>query len=236
MISLIQNSFQQSFVNSLTENILAKKNLIEKKIKLYKEIYFNATNNSTNNQNLTEKEIKIAVFFNETGISDLEQTTTNQFTEGIKHSFVEKYFKSVSNRMKFSEEVLRFFQPIFLKATEQTDEWKSYELMYNPNDSENINFINFLVRNKLQEKKIDVIVNQVNLKYKISKFILIEESSIDKNGKEEKEVKFITEHVEKKDINYEVEVIKNVITYTAYNSLVEFLNIKGKEKFLTFLG
>ena len=74
------------------------------------------------------------------------------------------------------------------------------------------------------------------MKYKISKFILIEESSIDKNGKEEKEVKFITEHVEKKDINYEVEVIKNVITYTAYNSLVEFLNIKGKEKFLTFLG
>jgi hypothetical protein len=243
MISLIQNTLQIKD-NNLVRNVLTEVKLARENINKYKEDYINAKRNltnSTDNQNMTEKEIKRAVFFNETGISELEQITTNQNTEGIKYSFIDKYFKSVATRMKFSEEVQKFFQPIFLNVTNQEDEWKSYQLMYNPKESGNINFINFLVKNRFNEQKVDVIVNQVSLIYKISQFILIEECSIDENGNEEKEVKFITENIEKKDVDDEIEVIQKVLTYTAYKSLMDFLNINENQnikekKVLTFLG
>lgn len=224
MISLIQNSLQ-SADSTLTDTILYYKNKAVAKINEYKNYFENATS-----QNMTKNEIEKAVYFNKTGISNLEQSTTNQKTEGIKYAYVSKYFASISRRLHFTDEVTDYFQPIFIKASEQSDEWKSYELMYNSDEEEDIFFINFLVKNRFESKKIDVIINQVSMKFKISKFILIQESSTDASGHENKDVKYITENVPKSEADNSIQVIQDVIQYTSYKSLIEFLGIDENDK------
>jgi len=229
LINLIQNTFQYAD-ETLSEKILNYKKKALEKLEKYKSAFKNQT------ENMTKNEIERAIFFNETGISNLEQITVNQKTEGVKYNFVPKYFKLITKRLKLSDDVLKFFEPIFFKATEQTDEWKSYQLMYSAIESENIYFVNFLVKNRFEAKKIDIITNQVSMKFKISNFILIQESTTDENGEETKSVEYITKEIHKKDVDNNVQVIQDVITYTAYNSLIEFLGIEENKKTFTFLG
>ena len=58
----------------------------------------------------------------------------------------------------------------------------------------------------------------------------------DEKGEETKKVEYITEKIKKEDVDNNIQVIQDVITYTSYNSLVEFLQIDDKEKTLKFLS
>jgi hypothetical protein len=244
LISLIKLSLQESNGESDQELIKTVKSL-RKKANEKKAEYakYEIPKNLSNITNFTEYDniTNIAIFLNKTGISHLKQSVTNQRTSGIRKEYISKYLESLSKRFEFSEEIKTFFGPLFVNITEKDERiWNNYELMYKKNSTNTTLFVCILAKNK-KEGKVDFVINQVELEYQFSNFLVLKINTSDSTGKESTDYKIVKTDVTGNVRDYELEATLDVLAATGYNSLAEFLEIKDdfevqKDKsFLSFL-
>lgn len=244
LISLIKLSLQES-KESDQELIKTVKSLRKKaNEKKAENAKYEIPKNLSNITNFTEYDniTNIAIFLNKTGISHLKQSVTNQRTSGIKKEFIIKYLESLSKRFEFSQEIKTFFGPIFVNITEKDDgTWNNYELMYKKNSTNTTLFFCILAKNHKKEGKVDFIINQVELDYQFSNFLVLKINTSDSTGKESTDYKYVKTDVTGNITDYELEAVLDILAATGYNSLAEFLEIKDdsvvqKDKsFLSFL-
>ncbi len=234
LISLIKPTLeiQELDDHKLIETVKSlRKKAIEKKDEYLKyEIPKNLSNitNFTEYKNITN----IAVFLNKTGITSLRQSVTNQRSTGIKKEFMVKYLESLSKRFEFSDEIKTFFKPIFLNITEKDQKqitWDNYELMYRKNSTNTTLFVCILALNRKKEGRADFIINQVELEYQFSNFLVLKINTSDSKGKEYSDYKYVKTDVASDVKDYELDAALNVLEATAYNSLAEFLGIKNDD-------
>lgn len=195
--------------------------------------------NLSNYTNFTEYDniTNIAIFLNRTGLSYLKQSVSNQRSSGIKKEFITKYLDSISKRFEFTEEIKEYFKPLFLNITEEeNNKWKNYELLYQKKSSNTTLFVCILAKNLQNLGKIDFIINQVELEYQLTNFLILKINTCDKNGKEHSDYKFVKTDVENTITDYEIEATLNVLASTGYNSLADFLDIKDSDYQNLFLS
>lgn len=241
LLSLIKLSIQEK--ESDLELVKTVKSL-RKKANDRKAEYtkYEIPKNLSNITNFTEYDniTNIAIFLNKTGISSLKQSVTNQRSSGIKSEYMVKYLESLSKRFEFSEEIKVFFKPLFLNITQKGDSsWNNYELMYKKNSTNTTLFVCILAKNIKKESKVDFIINQVELEYQFSNFLVLKIDTSDSTGKEYSDYKYVKTDVTGSVTDYELEAALNILAATGYNSLADFLDIKEdivtEKSFLKYL-
>lgn len=243
VISLIINIMKITIQEELDGDLIKIVKSLRERANTKKIEYskYEVPKNLSNITNFTEYDniTNIAIFLNRTGLSYLKQSVSNQRSSGIKKEFISKYLDSISKRFEFSEEIKEYFKPLFLNITEEeNNKWKNYELMYQKNSSNTTLFVCILAKNLKNQGKIDFIINQVELEYKFTNFLILKINTCDGNGKEHSDYKLVKTDVEKTITDYEIEAALNVLAATGYDSLADFLGIKDadhKNVFLSYL-
>lgn len=228
LLSLIERSIQQK--ESDQELVKTVKSL-RKKANDRKAEYakYEIPKNLSNITNFTEYDniTNIAIFLNKTGISYLKQSVTNQRSSGIKAEYMGKYLESLSKRFEFSEEIKTFFKPMFMNITEKNESsWSNYELMYKKNSTNTTLFVCILAKNIQKESKVDFIINQVELEYQFSNFLVLKVNTSDSTGREYTDYKYVKTDISGGVTDYELEAALNILAATGYSSLADFLDIK----------
>jgi len=240
LLNLIKLSIQEKESDlELVKKVISLRKKANDKKEEYKK--YEIPNNLGNITNFTEYDniTNIAIFLNKTGISSLKQSVTNQRSSGIKIEYIAKYLESLSKRFEFSEELKNYFKPMFLNITEKDQSWNNYELMYKKNSTNTTLFVCILAKNNKKESKVDFIINQVELQYHFSNFLILKINTSDIKGKEYSDYKFIKTDVSAGVFDYEMEATLNILAATGYNSLADFLEIKDdittEKSFLKYL-